>query len=423
MRERRYQLRKEAVGVVRHHPWLFRDHMSSAADVLADGERVRMVDGHNRVVGHGVFASSGAIAIRVVRLGDTPPDAAWLRGRVAAALARRGPLAATGDGIRLVNGESDGIPAVVADRFGDALVVTSYAAGFDATARYVARLLGSHSTGELAPHAATIGPATTVVVRRPHRRVDAADAPDAPAAADAAADAPAHGPEREPDRPPRTLRGTLGLAHFREHGLTFTVDLAGGQKTGAYLDLRGMRREVAAMALAGKRVLNLFAYTGMIGRAAESAGATATVQVDASEPALAFARAHHVTDPSRHDFVVADVFDWLPAWQPARPDDSYDLVVVDPPAMTSRAAQVPKVLAAYRTLYRAAARAVAPGGTIIAACCTSRVSRDAFRATVATALGSDFQLVKELPVEPDHPVTFPQADYLKIGLWLRARSS
>src|SRR5580704_3908661 len=139
MRERRYQLRKEAVGVVRHHPWLFRDHMSSAADVLADGERVRMVDGHNRVVGHGVFASSGAIAIRVVRLGDAPPDAAWLRGRVAAALARRGPLAATGDGIRLVNGESDGIPAVVADRFGDALVVTSYAAGFDATARYVAR--------------------------------------------------------------------------------------------------------------------------------------------------------------------------------------------------------------------------------------------------------------------------------------------
>jgi 23S rRNA (cytosine1962-C5)-methyltransferase len=424
MRERRYQLRKEAVGVVRHHPWLFRDHMSSAASVFGDGDRVRLVDGHNRVIGHGVYAAQGAIAVRVVRLGDAPPDAAWLRGRVAAALARRqtvdlrtasgsaarpdkSELSITGtDGIRLVNGESDGVPAVVADRFGDAVVVTCYAAGFDAIARYVARLLGS---GALADHAATIGRATTLVLRRGHRRVPEAASdlgdPSVAPAAEAPEDAAA----------PRALRGALGVAHFHEDGLTFAVDLAGGQKTGAYLDLRGLRREVAAMPLAGTRVLNLFAYTGMLGRAAEAAGAASIVQVDASAQALAFARAHHVTDPARHELVVADAFAWLPQASPAVP---YDLVVIDPPAMTSRAGQVPKVLAAYRTLYRAAARVVAPQGTIVAACCTSRVSRDAFRATVADALHG-FQHVKDLAVEPDHPATFPQADYLKIGLWRR----
>jgi len=384
MKPRRYQLRKEAVGVALRHPWIFRDHLSSAAAVFHDGERLRLVDGSNRVVGYGFYEASGAIAIRVVRRGPAPPDAAWLRGQLTAAVARRAELATRTDAIRLVHGESDGLPAVVVDRFAETLVVSSYAAGADAFARYAARVLD--------PTSPIVGPARHVVLRPGHLRQGSAE-------------------------PARTLRGSPpALVHITENGLALAVDLAAGQKTGTYLDLRGLRREVAAAPLTGARVLNLFAYSGMLGRAAEVAGATTIVQVDASERALAFAAAHHVADPARHTFVAADVFTWLPAFT-AEP---FDLVIVDPPAMTSKAPQVPSVLAAYRKLYRAAARLVRPGGTLVAACCTSRIERAVFHQTVREALGGPFTLHHEIPPEPDHPVGFPQADYLKIAWWVRS---
>src|SRR5687767_9947134 len=142
MKARRYQLRKDAVAIVeRGHPWIFRDQLSSAAGVFRDGDWLRLVDGTNRVVAHGIFEAQGAIAIRILRRGAEAPDAAWLRGQIETAIARRAPLEARTTGIRLVHGESDGIPAVVADRFGDTIVVSSYSAGTDAIARYVARTL------------------------------------------------------------------------------------------------------------------------------------------------------------------------------------------------------------------------------------------------------------------------------------------
>jgi 23S rRNA (cytosine1962-C5)-methyltransferase len=220
---------------------------------------------------------------------------------------------------------------------------------------------------------------------------------------------------RGPPLPARVLRGEPAeLAFFEEEGLRYAVDLAEGHKTGTYLDLRALRRAVATAPLAGARVLNLFAYTGMLGRAAEAAGAASITHVDQSQRALDFAAAHHVTDPARHTFVAADIFRWLPALDPA---EQYDVVIVDPPAMTSRASQVPNVLAAYRKLYRAAEAHVRPGGLLVSACCSSRVPRDVFRKTVRGALPERFTLERDLPPEPDHPVGYAQADYLKILLW------
>jgi 23S rRNA (cytosine1962-C5)-methyltransferase len=384
MHPRRYQLRKDAVAIVAGgHPWLFREQMSSAAEVFRDGDWLRLVDGGNRIVGHGIYQAEGAIAVRVLSTGEQLPNAAWLRERITAALARRAELARTTDGVRLVHGESDGIPAVVADRFGDVIVVASYATGADALARYVARWTAHASSPVL-------GPARAVVVRPARRR------PGEPLA-------------------PRIVRGPMPeIARFREDHLELAVDLEEGHKTGTYLDLRGLRRAIATAPLAGARVLNLFAYTGMLGLAAEAAGATQIVQVDQSERALAFAAAHHVRDPARHRFIAADVFEWLPG---AALDAPFDLVIADPPAMTSRKAQIRRVLAAYRKLYRAAARHVRPGGALVAACCTSRIDRAAFRRTVREALGERFALEREHTAEVDHPVTFAQADYLKITWW------
>jgi 23S rRNA (cytosine1962-C5)-methyltransferase len=167
-------------------------------------------------------------------------------------------------------------------------------------------------------------------------------------------------------------------------------------------------------------VLDLFAYTGMLGRAIEAAGAAHVTHVDASERALAFAAAHHVSDPTRHAFITADIFDWLPALDPGA---QFELVIVDPPSMTSSKAQVPAALAAYRRLYRAAARHVVPGGAIVAACCTSRIERAVFHRTVRETLGSEFTQERELATEIDHPIGFPQADYLKIAFWRRATAA
>ncbi len=388
MKPRRYQLRKEAGAInERGHPWLFREQMSSAAQVFGDGQWLRLVDGQNKVVGHGIYESEGAIAIRVLRRGEQGPDAAWLRGAVEDALAKRRELAKRTDGIRLLHGESDGIPAVVADRFGKTIVVSSYSAGAEAIARYVAKLLASCAEHELR---LLVGAASHILLRPARRR-------------------------RGPPLPARVLRGEPAeLAFFEEEGLRYAVDLAEGHKTGTYLDLPALRRALATSPLTGARVLNLFAYTGMLGRAAEAAGAASITHVDQSQRALDFAAAHHVTDPARHTFVAADIFRWLPALDPA---EQYDVIIVDPPAMTSRASQVPNVLAAYRKLYRAAEAHVRPGGLLVSACCTSRVPRDVFRKRVRGALPERFTLERDLPPEPDHPVGFAQADYLKILLW------
>ncbi len=384
MKPRRYQLRKEAVSIIeRGHPWIFREQMSTATSALADGDWLRLVDGANRVVGYGIYEAEGAIAIRILRTGPTPPGAAWLRETLRTALAKRASLAARTDGIRLVHGESDSVPAVVADRFGDSLVVASYSPGTDALARFTARALATELS---IPNA----------ILRPARR---RRGPPLPAGTLSA----------------RTLRGTApAIAHFTEDTIRYAVDLAEGHKTGTYLDLRALRYTLATSNLAGARVLNLFAYTGMLGRAAEAAGAASIAHVDQSQRALDFAETHHTLDRSKHDFIVADIFDWLPTLAPA---ELYDVVIVDPPAMTSRKAQVPNVLAAYRKLYRAAETHVRPGGLLVSACCTSRVERGVFRKTVRDTLPARFTLERDLPPEPDHPVGFAQADYLKILLW------
>ncbi|KAB2892565.1 MAG: class I SAM-dependent rRNA methyltransferase, partial [Kofleriaceae bacterium] len=148
------------------------------------------------------------------------------------------------------------------------------------------------------------------------------------------------------------------------------------------------------------------------------AGAAHIVQVDRAADALALARRHHVRDPAKHELVTADVFDWLP-----RATGELDLVIVDPPSMTSRIEQVPGVLATYRRLHKAAAARVVSGGALVLACCTSRVTRAQFRAVVGTltsAPGGPWHLEADLPPEIDHPVGFAEADYLKIMILRRA---
>jgi 23S rRNA (cytosine1962-C5)-methyltransferase len=367
---RRYQLDRDAARAVRGgHPWVFRRHISSAADVFADGQWLRLVDGANAIVGYGQYEVAGAIGIRVARRGPEPPDGAWVARAVAPAIERRAALRETTDAFRALHGESDSLPGVTLDVYGDTGVLQTYTAGADALGRAAAAC----ARRQLGLRAVSWRPA--------RRRIGAAGAE-------------------------RTLHGSPpAVVRVREDDRAFAVALAGGQKSGAFLDLRGLRRRVAAMPLRGARVLDLFSYTGALGVSAARAGAREVWHVDASEAALAFGREHHGGDAKR--WICADVFDGeLPA------GERFDLIVCDPPQMTSRATQVPRALAAYGRLYRRLVPHLAPGGTLVACCCTARIDERALRDVVDRATGLAF--VERLPPEVDHPVGFPEADYLKI---------
>lgn len=380
-RPRRYQLTKEALAILKGgHPWIFRRQLSSAASVFENGQWLRLVDGANQVAGYGFYHDPGAIGIRVLRQGAEPPDAEWARGLVRTALDRRSALRRETNAFRAIHGESDGIPAVTADVYSDVAVVSSYARGADPLARLCSRVLPR----ELSLSGVLWKPGT--------RRHDESAGI-------------------------RTLFGVVPeRAEFQEGGQTIVVAPRWGQKSGSFLDLRGLRRYLRTAELQGASVLDLFSYSGTLGAAAEIAGASRIWHVDSSRAALDLGMDCHVLDREKHRFTEADVFQWLPA---LGLEERFDLAIADPPAMTSRMAQVPKVLRAYDAFYRKLSLHVKPGGTVVACCCTSRVEPDRFLVTVRRALGRDFRFLKRFPPEPDHPVGFKEADYLKILLFRR----
>lgn len=381
-RTRRYQLTKRGRAVLASgHPWIFRRHLSSAAAVLRDGEWLHLVDGENRVVGYGFYEGAGAIGIRVLSRGAEPPGGAFWRAKLEAALARRASLRAHTNGFRAVHGENDGLPAVTADVYGSVAVVSSYAAGADPLARLAAR------------HLALSLPLAGVLLRAGARRQD-----------------------RRSEA--RVLRGAVPeLVRVEEEAQGMTVPLRWGQKSGAFLDLRGLRRFVRGLGLEGARVLDLFAYTGTLGAAAETAGASEIWHVDRSRAALELGAAHHAEDASRHRFVEADAFRWV---RELEAEERFDLVLSDPPQMTSRTSQVPAAIRAYERLYGALRGHVADGGILVACCCTSRIDPKSFRSVVERSLGAGFRFIERLPPEPDHPVAFPEADYLKVLVFTRS---
>jgi 23S rRNA G2069 N7-methylase RlmK/C1962 C5-methylase RlmI len=382
---RRYQLTKEAVSILKSgHPWIFRRHVSSAATVFPNGQWLRLLDGANQVVGYGFYHDVGAIAVRVLSQGTEPPGVEWARTLVRAALDRRTVLRRETGAFRAIHGENDGLPAVTADVYSGVAVVSSYARGADPVARLCARLLRQ----EL--------PLAGVLWKPGSRRHDETSGT-------------------------RTLFGRVPeRVQFLEDSQAITVAPHWGQKSGSFLDLRGLRRHLRTAEIQGASVLDLFSYSGTLGAAAEIAGASRIWHIDSSRAALDLGAEHHCLDPEKHRFTEADVFEWLKA---LAPEERFDLAIADPPAMTSRTAQVPKVLRAYDAVYRKLATHVNPGGMVVACCCTSRVDADVFLVTVRRALGRDFRFLSRLPPEPDHPVGFKEADYLKILLFRRKLSS
>ncbi len=218
------------------------------------------------------------------------------------------------------------------------------------------------------------------------------------------------------------LRGAPppAIVRVEEHGVPLVVDLARGQKTGAFLDQRDNRRRVAELSR-GRRVLNLFSYTGGFGLHAALGGATHVTNVDVATAAHATAQESMRAaglDPSSHAFVTADAQAFLD--RARQGGQTWDLVVSDPPSFAPSEKALQRALAAYRALHAACAGVLAPGGIFCAASCSSHVDATAFLGTLDDlALGrSDLSLVELRGAGADHPTlpAFPEGRYLKFAV-------
>jgi 23S rRNA (cytosine1962-C5)-methyltransferase len=379
------------------HPWVFRKALEKAPKGLAAGAIVDVTDGA-RFVARGYFDPHSAIQVRVLtREPAEEIDAAFWQRRVARALALRRELVHGTTGYRLVHGESDGLPGVVADRYERFAVVKLYSAGLTPHRAAIVEALRTAGEG-------LVG----IYGRDEIPRDDDEEEGGAPA-----------GRVLWGAEPPERI--AIG-----EHGMTVLVDVRRGQKTGHFLDQRENRRMVRALAEGRPEALNLFAYTGGFSVAAALGGAKHVVSVDVDADAIALARENfraNGLDAADHAFAVEDAFEILARYK--REGRRFDLVVCDPPAFAKSQRAVDAAVAGYASLNRAALAVVAPGGLLVTASCSARVSVEQFTDAVKEAAFKarvDLQLVAETRQPPDHPVAlqFREGRYLKTLVLRRA---
>ena len=374
------------------HPWVYDHSIVSTGHDGAMGDLAVVFDSERKFAAIGLWDPSSPIRLKVLHHGrPVTVDRAFWTTRLAAAMAVRAPLVDRGDtdGYRVVNGENDGMPGLVLDRYDRTLVLKLY------TAAWV-------------PHLVDILPAIDellhpeALVLRLARNIPT----DA-----------LHGLE-EGD-------ALLGVCPtdpvlFRESGLTFEADVVHGQKTGHFLDQRDNRVLVGREA-EGATVLDVFASTGGFTVHAAAGGAAAVTAVDLSAPTLEVAArnlAHNARLPGvaacRYTAVVGDAFREMETY--VRQGRKYDIVVIDPPSFAQRQHEVTRALAAYAKLTDLGVRLVQRGGLLVQCSCSSRVTTNDFQVTVAHAAAKadrPLEIVRTTAHAIDHPATFAEGSYLK----------
>lgn len=374
----------------RRHPWLFEGAVARLVGRANSGDTVEVLDADGHSLGKAAWSADSSIRARMWSFDPKESiDDAFFKRRVAAALARRKtmPNSAGQRGLRLLHAESDGLPGVICDRYGDTLVVAFSSAGAEKWRTAITAALAK-ATG----------------CSRIYERSDA------------------------------DLRGLEGLAPrcgwlqgaagdeallIEENGVMLEVDVVDGHKTGFYLDQHDNRlltRELSD----GRRVLNCFCYTGGFSLQALAGGAARVLSLDSSGPALAGARRNLARNPqlaaARAEWREADVFDELRALRSA--GERFDLIVLDPPKFAPSPAHAERASRAYKDINLNAFKLLAPGGLLMTYSCSGGVGIELFQKIVAGAAldaGVDARILRRLTASADHPVLldFPEGEYLK----------
>lgn len=371
------------------HPWIFSGALEDLPAQLAAGSEVDIVSAKGELLARGYANPKVAIAVRVLTRRDEAIDAAFVQRRLEAALAwRRRCVESDTDAYRLVNAEGDGLPGFIVDVYADFAVLQALTAGAERLKPWLlealTRLLPLRGIFERSSGA----------VRREEGLASRDDV--------------AWG---EP--PPERLE-------IRERSRRYLVDLRAGQKTGFFLDQRANRALLERFA-SGARVLNAFAYSGSFGVCAAAGGAREVVAVETSAKALDLARENWALNGLLEGgarFVGEDVFTFL-----RQGDDTFDVLVLDPPALVKHRRDITKGGRAYKDLNLQGLRRAAPGALMLTFTCSQHVSAELFRKIVhgaAIDAGRDVRIVQTLGPGPDHPTSLahPEGEYLH-GLLLR----
>ena len=374
-------------SLLRRHPWIFE---SAIAKGSADsGETVRVESEQGEFLAWAAFSPQSKIRARAWSFVQTQRiDAAFFQAAIAAAVQARSRFEIASNGLRLVHGESDGLPGLIVDRYGDTLVAQFGAAGVERWKDVIADALLA-STG----------------LQRLYERSDASS---------------------------RALEGLVEQTgwlrgdgpfdlQLQEHGWTLGLSIAEGHKTGFYLDQRDSRKRFAdyARRLQFQRVLNCYCYTGGFTVAALVGGAAHVTSIDSSAPALAQAQANVARNGlavERATFLDADVNASLRRF--AAEGRTFDAIVLDPPKLAPTVAHAERAARAYKDINRLAFKLLEPGGVLFTFSCSGGISADLFHKIVASAgadAGVDGFISERLGAAPDHPMTiaFPEGEYLK----------
>jgi len=378
---------------MQRHPWVFSGAIERVDGDPAAGATVDVVDAAGAFLARAAYSPLSQIRARVWSFDPTQAlDASFFANAIARACAARQPLLdAAHTACRLVHGEPDQLPGVIADRYGDTIVVQLLSAGADTWREAIADALVA-ATGARCVYERSDAEVRLLEGLAPRAGV---------------------------------LRGTLPeTVDIVEAAIRYRVDVGGGQKTGFYLDQRDNRAFVGTHAR-GRRVMNAFCYTGGFTLAALAGDAASVRSIDSSADALRGARANLALNPAldarRAEWSDADVFSELRELR--NRSAAFDLIVLDPPKFAPTAAHAQRAARAYKDINLLALKLLAPGGLLATFSCSGGIDASLFQKIVAGAAlhaGANAAIVGRLGPSADHPVAlgFPEGDYLK-GLVVR----
>lgn len=377
-------------SLLRFHPWVFSGAISHIDSGIIAGDVVSVTKSDGTILGTGHY-QQGSIAVKILDFGDTLIDRGFYCSRLQQALEVRrqlGLLRADNNAFRLIHGEGDFVPGLVVDVYGDTAVLQAHS-------------LGIHNARHIIAEALTSLPGlpiTNVYYKSDTTLHEADDMVDG------------------------YLIGKYSTDIAVENGLKFHVDWLKGQKTGFFVDQRENRRLLEQLAH-GRRVLNMFCYTGGFSFYAMRGGATLVHSVDSSAKAISLTNANvalNFPNDERHEAFAEDAFRYLENMQ----QGDYDLVILDPPAFAKRKSALRNALVGYRRLNAAAMSKMPPGSILFTFSCSQNVSREQFRLAVFSAAAQASRRVRilyQLSQPADHPINIyhPEGEYLKgLVLWI-----
>ena len=369
-------------SLLRFHPWIFSGAIHHADEGIQEGETVRVVDSQGNFIAIGHY-QMGSIAVRVLSFRDVAIDEAFWNARLSSALQMRKVIGLVGspdnDTYRLVHGEGDHLPGLIIDVYGRTAVMQAHSIGMHLCRKTIAEQLA--------------------VVMKDH--IDNVYYKSETTL-----------PFMEPEN--GFLIGGSDENIGIENGLRFRVDWLRGQKTGFFVDQRENRSLLEHYAK-GRKVLNMFCYTGGFSVYAMRGGATLVHSVDSSAKAIELTRSNvalNFPDDKRHEAFCEDAFKYLDTI------DAYDLIILDPPAFAKHRGALHNALKGYTRLNQKAFEKIPSGGILFTFSCSQVVTKDHFRNAVFTAAAlakRKVRILHQMHQPADHPINIyhPEGEYLK----------